>query len=361
MKVLTVVGARPQFIKAASVSRAIASSFDIREVLVHTGQHHDHNLSKVFFEEMQIPAPHYHLGIGSLGHGAMTGRMMEALEEVMLAERPDWVLVYGDTNSTLAGALTARKLHIKICHIEAGLRSFNMSMPEEINRVLTDRISDLLLCPTDSALRNLKEEGYDNFACRRELVGDVMYDASIFYAKSAQNRSKIMTDLELEKDSFVLATLHRQENTDSSVRLNEIVAAINQLSKETKIVIPLHPRTKKRLEESNLKLNCTVTSPLGYFDMLQLLQNCSHVLTDSGGLQKEAYFFRKLCLTMRDETEWVELVEAGVNKLVGWKRTNIVNQWIACHDSKNTFDSEFYGDGRASEKIVEILRSWDHE
>lgn len=358
MKIVTIVGARPQFIKAAAVSREIGKYSEIHEVIVHTGQHFDANMSEIFFTEMEIPKPDYSLEINSMGHGAMTGRMLEKIEAVLLKEQPDWVLVYGDTNSTLAGALAAKKLHIRMAHVEAGLRSFNMAMPEEINRILTDRISDLLCCPTDKAVFNLQREGFDNFPCHIIKTGDVMLDAVRFYASIAATRSNIIDRLNLQNISFALCTVHRAENTDDPRRLTSIVAALNEISCNMPVVMPLHPRTRKILADRDLSLQLGTIEPVGYLDMLELLRHCAIVLTDSGGLQKEACFFGKPCLTLRDETEWWELVDAGVNILVGADAEKIVKLWrmMTAPNALNLdFNIDFYGNQKAAEKIVQNL------
>lgn len=354
MKIITVVGARPQFVKAAVVSRELMKYDDVEEILVHTGQHFDQNMSDVFFDEMEIPKPKYNLEINGVGHGAMTGRMLEKLEEVFMAEKPDLVLVYGDTNSTLAGALAAQKLHIKVGHVEAGLRSFNMEMPEEINRILTDRISSILFCPTDSAIKNLKNEGYDNFDCEIVRSGDVMNDAALYYAEKSAQFSSVVESV---PDEFILCTLHRAENTDDPERLKAFVDNLNKVHESVKpVVLPLHPRTKAKLKEYNLDLNVKVIDPVGYFDMIELLKNCSMVLTDSGGLQKEAYFFQKNCLTLRDQTEWVELVEAGVNQLV--KLEDDLKQKVSEMLNKSlSFDTDLYGNGAAAMQIAKAILS----
>ena len=366
MKIVTIVGARPQFIKAAAVSRAIAahnaSVTDLRslitEVIVHTGQHFDANMSDIFFEEMQIPRPHYFLDINSLGHGAMTGRMLEKIEEVLLTEKPDYVMVYGDTNSTLAGALAAKKLHVKVVHVEAGLRSFNMQMPEEVNRILTDRISDILCCPTENAVENLKSEGFNSFPCRIVKTGDVMQDAALFYSTYSVEKSIILKLLGLEKKDFALCTLHRAENTDDLDRLGSIIEALNLISQRMDVVLPLHPRTRKIMMSCNTGLKFEPIDPVGYFDMLELLKHTKLVLTDSGGLQKEAYFFEKPCITLRDETEWGELVEAGVNKLAGADTNAILTTFNAVEQTMPSFSRNLYGCGDASERIVDTLLSF---
>jgi len=350
MKVVTILGARPQFIKAGSVSRELAKNNDIEEVIVHTGQHFDANMSDIFFEEMNIPKPEYNLGIHGKSHGAMTGQMLEKIEEVLTKEKPDWLLVYGDTNSTLAGALAASKLHIKIAHIEAGLRSFNMKMPEEVNRILTDRVSTILFCPTETAVENLKKEGYDIFDCQMIKSGDVMQDGALFYKNHA---TKPSCDI---KDSFILCTIHRAENTDDENRLISIFEALNEIAKEKQIILPLHPRTKKII--ANLKLpiqNLTIIDPVGYLEMVWLISHASMVMTDSGGLQKEAFFFQKPCITLRDETEWVELVEHNFNVLAGADKKKIVGTYRS-HQFNDNFNLNLYGNGQASAKIVQALK-----
>lgn len=357
MKILTIVGARPQFIKAAAVSRAI-KSFEgkVEEIIVHTGQHFDANMSDVFFTEMDIPKPKYNLDIHGVNHGAMTGRMLEGIEDILLKERPDWVLIYGDTNSTLAGALAAAKLHVKVAHVEAGLRSFNMKMPEEVNRILADRISSVLLCPTETAAKNLENEGYKNFPIQIEMTGDVMLDAARFYEKQAQAMAKVANQVNYPK--FALSTIHRAENTDDIHRLKEIALALNELHKTIPVVLPLHPRTSKKLADHGVKLDVHLLEPVGYFDMISFLSRCDLVLTDSGGLQKEAYFFEKPCVTFRDETEWVELVEVGANKVVGASKNAIISAAQNYLSNKPNFAKKLYGDGKASQKIIETLLNY---
>jgi UDP-GlcNAc3NAcA epimerase len=355
MKILTILGTRPQFIKAGSVSREIAKHKEIEEVIVHTGQHYDANMSDIFFDEMKIPKPDYFLGIGGKSHGSMTGQMIEKVEEVALKEKPDWIMVYGDTNSTLAGAMVASKLYIKLAHIEAGLRSFNMKMPEEVNRILTDRVSNILFCPTDTAIQNLKNEGYENFDCEIVKSGDVMQDGAMFYKELSVKPNCTISD------NFILCTVHRAENTDDENRLKNIFEALEKIAEEKQIILPLHPRTKKILE--NLKLNIenlTIIEPVGYLEMVWLVDHCSFVTTDSGGLQKEAYFFEKQCITLRDETEWMELVDCGANTLVGANKEKIVE---ACNNNSE-FNKEnslldLYGDGNASQKIIKELLSYE--
>ncbi len=333
------------------MSREIAKYSNINEIIVHTGQHYDANMSDIFFKEMKIPKPDYFLGIGGKSHGAMTGQMIEKIEEVALKEKPDWMMVYGDTNSTLAGAIVSSKLHIKLAHIEAGLRSFNMRMPEEVNRILTDRVSDILFCPTDIAMKNLRNEGYDNLDCRIVKSGDVMQDGAIFYKNLA-----VKPDIDV-RDSFILCTIHRAENTDDEKKVRDIFEALNELAKETQIVLPLHPRTKKTVENLNLGVgDLIIIDPVGYREMAWLIDNCSLVMTDSGGLQKEAYFFEKQCITLRDETEWVELVDCGANTLVGADKKKILE---TCKNSvrfnKANSKLDLYGGGKASKVIVKEL------
>lgn len=355
MKVFTVIGARPQFIKAATVSRELKKS-GIHEVIVHTGQHFDHNMSQVFFDEMEIPTPHHNLDISNLGHGAMTGRMMEKIETILIDEKPDHVLVYGDTNSTLAGALAAVKLHIPIAHVEAGLRSFEMKMPEEVNRIVTDRISQILFCPTYTAVQNLENEGFRNIDTEIILSGDVMYDAVLFYRNKIKTHSTVIRTQDLEGKPFVLATIHRAENTNDPTRLREICNALNEINEQVNVVLPLHPRTKAFLQSQQLSLQATIIDPVGYFDMLALLANCSLVMTDSGGLQKEAYFFEKYCLTLRDQTEWIELVEAKANSLVGADSKKILQEFSKNINTKIASTKNLYGNGDAARIISEKIK-----
>ena len=354
IKILTVVGARPQFIKAAALSKAIAMTEGVEEIIVHTGQHFDENMSDIFFKEMGIPQPNYQLNVNGLHHGAMTGLMMEGIDEILLKEIPDVLLVYGDTNSTLAGALAAKKLHIKVAHVEAGLRSFNMQMPEEVNRILTDRISDFLFCPTQTAIENLKKEGYDHFGASIENTGDIMLDSLMLFSEFAEQMALEIKNI--ANDPFVLCTIHRAENTDNEERLVNIFKALNRIAEEKKIIIPLHPRTKQKLNNILLHPNIVLTEPLGYFDMLYLIKHCDIVMTDSGGLQKEAFFNRKFCITLRDETEWIELVGANCNTLVGADSELIYNQYEALSNKAFVETNAFYGDGKAAHKILSILK-----
>jgi UDP-GlcNAc3NAcA epimerase len=340
--ILTVVGARPQFIKAAPVSRAIASLGDCREILVHTGQHFDAAMSEVFFDELAIPKPSYNLEINSLGHGAMTGRMLEKLEAVMLAEKPDIVAVFGDTNSTVAGALAAAKLHIPVAHVEAGLRSFNRRMPEEINRVVADHVSALLLCPTVAAVANLTREG---ITAGIHHVGDVMYDVALEAFRRAESRSRVLQEYGLTPKSYSVATIHRAENTDDPERFKQVMAWLSEAGRQTSIVMPVHPRTRKLIEAGNLApASLQLIAPLGYLDMALLTHHAAAIFTDSGGLQKEAYFHRVPCVTLREETEWVETIEAGWNRL--WTVANYKTR-------REILD---YGSGEASLLIAKLLR-----
>ncbi len=355
MKILTIVGARPQFIKAATVSRVIADRPDVEELIVHTGQHHDRNMSDVFFSELEIPAPDYNLGISGGSHGAMTGRMLAAIEEVLLAVRPDCVLVYGDTNSTLAGTLASAKLHIPVAHVEAGLRSFNRRMPEEINRVVTDHVATCLLTPTDTATANLLREGIS--ADNVHQVGDVMYDAAMFYASKAEQTSTILDTLGLKQNGYVLATIHRQENTDAPARLNAIIEGLNDIAQDMPVLLPLHPRTRQLVESSdslNASQGLRIVQPVGYMDMVMLERGAAAIATDSGGVQKEAFFHDTPCVTLRDETEWVELVDLGWNRLSPPGQSDIAQTIREAIGRKGESGSP-YGNGHAATKIVATL------
>lgn len=353
MKIASVVGARPQFIKAAMVSHAVRSA-QMQEILIHTGQHYDENMSRIFFEELQIPAPDYNLEIGSGEHGAQTGRMLEAIEQVLKKEQPDKVLIYGDTNSTLAGALAAAKLHIPVAHVEAGLRSFNRRMPEEINRVVADHISSLLFAPTTTAVANLHQEGIHVGVYE---VGDVMYDAVLHHRDLAERKSDVLQRSGVQPKMYALVTIHRAENTDDPQHLRRIFGALGILVHDLRVVLPLHPRTRKVLESAGIKAipNLLMTEPVPYLDMLVLESEARVILTDSGGVQKEAFFFNVPCVTLRDETEWVETVASGWNTLVG---TSVEAILQAARDPRvGNPDSHPFGTGNASEKIGEILRS----
>ena len=371
MKIVTIVGARPQFIKAAAVSRAIHRAHrrkrHIEEVLVHTGQHYDTLMDKVFFEELDLPKSDYHLGVGSGSHGRQTGMMLERIESVLGKEKPEAVIVYGDTNSTLAGALAAAKLNFPIAHVEAGLRSYNRTMPEEINRVLTDHLSTFLFCPTDLAVRNLLKEGIKEERIKIvRNVGDVMYDSILYYSKLAEKKSTILQDLSLinpqsaiRNPRYYLTTLHRAENTDDPERLKSILKALNEIGRNHPVILPIHPRTKKKMEVYRLSSefkNIQFIDPISYLDMLKLEKNAGAILTDSGGVQKEAYWLKIPCLTLRRETEWVETIQSGWNQLVGTESKRII-QGIKDLEKRRFFKrgEETFGEGRASEKIVQIL------
>jgi UDP-N-acetylglucosamine 2-epimerase len=386
MKIATIVGARPQFIKAATVSRATqgfnkkgsssirrASKRRIKEILVHTGQHYDYLMDKIFFEELELPKPDYHLGVGSGSHGRQTGMMLERIEGVLQKEKPELVMVYGDTNSTLAGALAAAKLNIPVAHVEAGLRSFNRAMPEEINRLLTDHLSTFLFCPTQQAVRNLLKEGIkDGGEKVVKKAGDVMYDSILYYSELAKKRLTILKDLGLitpnsvraihelplpQTPNYYLATLHRAENTDNPQRLKSILKALNEIGKNTPVILPLHPRTKKMMNTYHLLPEAKwikLIDPVSYLDMLTLEKNAKAILTDSGGVQKEAYWFKVPCFTLREETEWVETVESGWNILVGTETERIVEE-VSRKKKGEPPQKQTFGDGRASEKIVQIV------
>ncbi len=350
-KVVTIVGARPQFIKAAVVSRAIAESGALREIMIHTGQHYDRSMSDVFYQELQMKQPEYSLGIGSGSHGKQTGRMLESIEEVLLKESPDMVLVYGDTNSTVAGALAAAKLHIPVAHVEAGLRSYNRRMPEEINRVVTDHLSTLLFAPTEEAAANLAKEG---IAPEKVItVGDVMYDAVLVFGEIADSTSSILDRLGLESKGYVLATIHRAENTDERARLESIIDGLRRVADQVPVVLPLHPRTAKSLESHGVSTGgIQVIEPVGYLDMLVLEKHARLIATDSGGVQKEAFFHGVSCVTLREETEWVELVALGWNHVVPpGDALEIERAILSALDQKGK-SARPYGDGDAAQRIV---------
>lgn len=358
MKTITILGARPQFIKAAAISHAAAVREGLKDIILHTGQHYDSNMSDVFFKELGIPTPKYHLGIGGGTHGQMTGRQLEAIEQVLLEEKPDAVLVYGDTNSTIAGALAAAKLNIPVGHIEAGLRSFNKRMPEEVNRILTDHISTWCFAPTQQAVNLLNSEGISSDRVR--LVGDVMYDAAIIFGEKAEATSRILDVLALEPGNFVLSTVHRQENTDDPVRLSAILKALRMVAEERPVVLPLHPRTRKVLAaQGNFEVQTrgiTLTDPLSYFDVIALMRGASLLVTDSGGMQKEGFFHRKPVLILRDETEWIELLDLGWARLV--PPTSAEAIVAAVHEMQGTAGdvrARPYGDGRAAHYILDAL------
>lgn len=357
MKIVTILGARPQFIKAAAVSHAFAQQTGIQEVLLHTGQHFDSNMSDVFFAELAIPKPAYNLGVGGGLHGAMTGAQLAGIEEVLLQEKPDWVLVYGDTNSTLAGALAAAKLHIPVAHVEAGLRSFNRRMPEEINRVVTDHVSSALFAPTTTAMRHLAKEGISVHQCHQ--VGDVMFDAALLFGERAKQSSTILQQLEISTGNYVLTTIHRAENTDDQQRLRCILSALGQIAQTLPVVWPMHPRTRKLLEQPELRSllgnQVQLIDPIGYLDMVMLEQCAAVIATDSGGVQKEAFFYGVPCVTLRDETEWVELVESGWNRLAPPNDVDTLRSAILGALNSSGQAVKPYGDGDAAQQIASCL------
>lgn len=352
MKIMTVIGARPQFIKAAMVSMAIARNARLSECIVHTGQHFDANMSAVFFDEMGIPEPAHHLGIGGGTHGQNTGRMIEAIEKIAQLEKPTVILVYGDTDSTLAAALAAAKLHIPVVHIEAGLRSFNRRMPEEINRVVTDHVSDLLLTPNDVAVANLQAEGIAGSHVRN--VGDVMYDAALHFGKRAVYESRVLEREGLSVRRYILATVHRQDNTDDQKRLSRILDCF--ASARLPVVLPLHPRTRSRIESFGLRMpqNVRVIEPVGFLDMVMLEKSADLIVTDSGGVQKEAYFHGVPCVTLRNETEWVELVDMGWNRLASPDSPDLGDLLLHSYPPGTRMQSP-YGNGDAAEKAVRYM------
>lgn len=348
MKIISIIGARPQFIKLAPLCKEIEKQKEIQHIILHTGQHFEHEMSEIFFEQMSIRQPDYNLNINSFSHGKMTGKMIETIEDVLLKEKPEWVILFGDTNSTLAGAIAASKLQIKIAHIEAGLRSFNMEMPEEINRILTDRVSKLLFCPTIRSVENLNKEGFNNFDCEIVNSGDIMYDAKILFEKKS-----IEPQIDIPQ-KFALVTIHRQENTSDKKKLKSLVSAINKLSENIEIIAPLHPGTFKQIQLQNLAFNknIIVSKPLGYLELSFLLKNASLILTDSGGLQKEAYFHKKSCIILREETEWTELVDKGYNFITG-SDPNKINEYFNIIMSSNIdFKEGIYGKGNTSRIVV---------
>ncbi len=353
IRIATIVGARPQFIKVAAVSRSIAAHPDLDETLVHTGQHFDRRMSEVFFEELGIPEPEHNLGVAGGGHGAMTGAMLQSLEPLLEELRPDRVLVYGDTNSTLAGALAAAKLHVPVAHVEAGLRSFNRRMPEEVNRVLVDHLSDLLLCPTDAAVENLRREGAD--PPRILQVGDVMFDAVRIFSQRAETHRDLLDRLGLADGGYVLSTVHRAENTDEPGRLRAIVEALEEVASTLPVILPLHPRTRQAISRTGIEpRRMRIVEPVGYLEMLLLQRHASVVATDSGGVQKEAYFHGVPCVTLRDETEWTELVDLGWNRLAPPGRGDLAREILAAIGRTGTA-AQPYGDGFTSARIAAAL------
>jgi UDP-GlcNAc3NAcA epimerase len=384
IKLINIVGARPQIIKASAISRAIRKHYSdkISEIILHTGQHYDKEMSEVFFDELEIHKPHYNLGVGSAGHGRQTSLMITGIEEILLKEKPDGVLLYGDTNSTLAGALAASKLHFPVIHIEAGLRSFNKTMPEELNRIMSDHSSTLLFAPTNAAFKNLMAEGfrpensppYTINNPKIYLTGDIMYDNTLFFAGLAEKKKlKYLEHLSLEKDNYVLVTVHRDTNTDDIVRLSEILTTLKQIAEENNIVLvmPLHPRTivslKTRLKELFIELsNCKhikIIPPVSFLEMILLEKNCRMIVTDSGGVQKESHFFKRPCIVLRNETEWIELVNNGTAKLVGADPERIRSEFHSFMDSHLNLEFPgFYGDGKTAEFILnEILLMFEKE
>lgn len=376
MKIITVIGARPQIIKAAGLSRAIKEGFSdqIEEIIVHTGQHYDANMSNVFFEELGIPLPNYNLSVGSGKHGQQTAKMIEGIEEILEKEKPDAIVVYGDTNSTLAAGVAASKIHVPIVHIEAGLRSFNKKMPEEINRIMCDHASTLLFSPTKAGVENLEKEGFNLSAQQPYNVdnpgvfhcGDIMYDNSLHFSKLSDEQSNLLKDHELEKNNYVLTTIHRNDNTDQPERLSGIFEAILEIinTNDVQFVLPLHPRTAKLLEtntigdlyarikaESRLK----IIPPVSFLDMIALEKNAKIIVTDSGGVQKEAFFFKKPCVILRPETEWVELVSCGAAKIVGWNRIDIVNAFDYYFNNEDVSFPALFGNGKAGKFMCEQM------
>ena len=379
-KIITVIGARPQIIKAAAISRAIKNNFSdkILEVIVHTGQHYDENMSQIFFEELEIPFPNFNLNVGSGSHGEQTAKMLEGLENIYVQEKPDAVIVYGDTNSTIAGALAAAKIHIPVIHIEAGLRSFNKAMPEEINRIACDHMSTLLFTPSETGHRNLLNEGIKNDQKEAAsidnpkiyLCGDIMYDNSLYFSAMSEQKSEILKELEITTDEFILCTIHRDTNTDDTANLNAIFRALLRIQKTSnlKIVLPLHPRTKEKLNshldenlltELNQNKNFKIIPPLGFLDIISLEKNARLIITDSGGLQKEAFFFQKPCVILREQTEWIEIVENGNAVIAGANELKIISSVETLFKRTDFTYPNLYGDGNASnficKKITEEL------
>ncbi len=355
--IFTVIGARPQFIKAAAVSRLISRHEGLEEILVHTGQHYDGNMSQIFFDELEIPVPNVNLGVGSGGHGEQTGQMLSAIEKELLKHKPDCLLVYGDTNSTLAGALAAAKLHIPVAHVEAGLRSFNRNMPEEINRVMADHLSEWLFTPTNEAVSNLATEGI--LGDKVIESGDVMYDAALYFGHKAESESRILDDLGLKAGEYILSTVHRAENTDDPVRLEAIMQGLGLASQTCPVILPLHPRTTAVLKRQGITFsdnsNVRVIDPVGYLDMVMLEKNAKLIVTDSGGVQKEAFFYKVPCVTLRDETEWVELLALGWNRLVHPESAEHISECVMHAMGTKGQSGSPYGDGKAANIIVDSL------
>jgi UDP-GlcNAc3NAcA epimerase len=379
MKIVTIIGARPQIIKAAALSRAIRTHFKdkIQEIIVHTGQHYDENMSEQFFTELQIPKPDYNLNVGSGSHGKMTALMTQGIEEILLKEKPDAVVLYGDTNSTLAGGIAASKIHVPVVHIEAGLRSFNKKMPEEVNRILCDHVSTLLFSPTSTGLENLSREGFktDNqppFSNDNPKVyhsGDIMYDNSLFFAEVAEKEFEKFEKFGLKKDNFILATIHRDNNTDDPKRLSAIFKALNEISRENDLIVflPVHPRTKLKMKENlsrellaeiDSNKNFVLADPVSFLEIISLEKNCKMVATDSGGLQKEAFFFNKPCIIFRPQTEWVEIVNAGAAIIADADEVKIKKAFQTFLHKKAENMPQLYGDGKAAEFICEEMIKW---
>lgn len=375
-KILTIVGARPQIIKSSAISRAIKNKYsnELKEVIVHTGQHYDENMSKVFFDEMGIPEPDHNLNVGSGSHGAMTAKMLEGLEQIYLLEKPDAVLVYGDTNSTIAGALAAIKIHIPVVHVEAGLRSFNKSMPEEVNRIACDHMSSILFTPTKAGLVNLEKEGFDiKYSGKASadhprvyLCGDIMFDNSLYFSEVSDDRSSIVQDLQLEKNGYILVTIHRDSNTDVAANLEQIFRALLEVSQKIglKIVLPIHPRTKHKLKDQlspelferlENEKRFIIVPPAGFLDIIALEKNSRLIITDSGGLQKEAFFFQKPCVILRPQTEWIEIVENGNAILADASEDRILQAFDRLMNKSDFTYPPIFGDGKAAEFICEQL------
>jgi len=354
LNIVSIVGARPQFIKLAPLSKVLREE-GFKETIVHTGQHYDDNMSDIFFKELEISEPDYNLGIGSGSHGEQTGKMLIAIEEVLMKRKPDLVIVYGDTNSTLAGALASSKLHIKLAHVEAGLRSFNKMMPEEINRIVTDHLSDILFCPTETAVKNLEKEGITKGVY---LVGDIMFDALMYFSRMSEEKSKILQNLKLNPKEYYLLTIHRAENTDNYDRLKNILLAIAQFRR--KAVFPIHPRTRSRIKEFNLgnyldNENILLIDPVGYLDMISLEKNAFAIFTDSGGVQKEAFWLRVPCITLRDETEWIETVKYGWNTLVGANIEKILEAERNIKEGDYVDFSDYYSAPKMKEVVIKEI------
>jgi UDP-GlcNAc3NAcA epimerase len=363
IKVVTVIGARPQFVKAAVLSREFIASGNVKEVIVHTGQHFDQNMSDIFFQEMEIPAPNYQLSINSLGHGAMTGRMLEQIETILLNENPDFVLVFGDTNSTLAAALAAKKLGIKIVHVEAGVRNFDENMPEEINRYLVDRMADINFCCTYLGVENLRKEGFFEPEQHSKIFnyGDVMFDATLFYRERSKAKKPTFIETDKFNNPYILCTIHRASNTDDSVILKEIVDGLNQINQHCRVILPVHPRTKSKLNSLNVRVDFLCIDPVGYFDMIRLIENCKGIVTDSGGLVREAYFFKKPSMYLLKKSPWPELVEEMVCVSVAPVKEKIIEGFGLMQDFQFKNNNYLFGYGDAGQKIVTEIISYYHE